>query len=346
MTSDNPLELRGIEFIEYTTTNYDFMEKVFYGFGFSKTKKFKGRDIDYFNQNDIHFLLNRENEGFAHQFAQDHGPSICSMGLRVANAEFAYQQAISRGAKSAEDAANKLPYFAIYGIGDSLVYFIDRFADQGCIYQEDFEPLFAPIEVESKGFLVIDHLTNNVYQGTMQQWSDFYKDIFGFTEIRHFDIDGEKSGLFSYALKSPCGQFSLPINEGKGNNNNQIDEYLDEYHGAGIQHIAFSTDDLLASLDKLDNSLISTLNIDKSYYEDVFTRIPWVKEDSGRIEAHQVLIDSHKINSYLLQIFTNNLFGPIFFEMIQRVDEHGFGEGNFTALFKSIENNQIAKGTL
>ncbi|MEW6983370.1 4-hydroxyphenylpyruvate dioxygenase [Colwelliaceae bacterium 6471] len=343
---NNPLNLRGIEFTEYATPDSDFMEKAFYGFGFSKTKTYKGRDIDYFNQNDIHFLLNNEKAGFSSEFAKSHGPAICSMGWRVEDANFAFEEAVKRGAKSAQDEENKLPYPAIYGIGDSLIYFIDKFGDKGSIYEDDFEAHPSPVEVKDKGFLAVDHLTNNVYQGTMEHWANFYKDVFGFTEVRYFDIKGEKTALISYALASPCGKFCIPINEGKGKKNNQIDEYLDEYNGPGVQHLAFITDDLVGSLDQIDKSIIDTLHIVPEYYDDVFDRVPWVKEDKERIREHQILIDSQSENSYLLQIFTKNIFGPIFIEMIQRVDDKGFGEGNFTALFKSIELNQMERGVV
>jgi 4-hydroxyphenylpyruvate dioxygenase len=344
--TNNPLKLRGIEFTEFASPDSDFMEQAFYGFGFSKTKKFKGRDIDYFNQNDIHFLLNNEQAGFSREFAKSHGPAICSMGWRVEDAEFAFNEALKRGAKSAQQQANKLPYPAIFGIGDSIIYFIDKFGTKGSIYQDDFEALDTPVVVENKGFKAVDHLTNNVYQGTMEHWANFYKDVFGFTEVRYFDIKGVKTALVSYALQSPCGTFSIPINEGKGTNNNQIDEYLGEYNGPGVQHLAFITDDLIGSLDKIDKSIIDTLNIVPEYYDDIFDRVPWVKEDKERIRAHQILVDSQNENSYLLQIFTKNMFGPIFIEMIQRVDDKGFGEGNFTALFKSIELNQMERGVL
>lgn len=343
----NPLGLMGIEFTEYATPDSDYMDKVFTDFGFSKLKRFKGKDIVYYNQNDIHFLLNNEQQGFSHEFAKSHGPAICSMGWRVEDAEFAFNEAVKRGAKPATDATNKgLPYPAIYGIGDSLIYFIDVFGDKGSIYEQDFEPLSNPVHVEDKGFIAIDHLTNNVYQGTMETWATFYKDVFGFTEVRYFDIKGVQTALVSYALKSPCGTFSIPINEGKGNDNNQIDEYLNEYNGPGVQHLAFLTNDLVSSLDKLDASTIDTLDIIPSYYDEIFERVPWVQEDKDKIRQHQILVDSQKENSYLLQIFTKNLFGPIFIEMIQRVDDGGFGEGNFQALFESIELEQMRKGTL
>jgi 4-hydroxyphenylpyruvate dioxygenase len=347
ITKNNPLGLKGIEFTEYATPDSDYMDKIFTDFGFSKLKKFKGKDIFYYNQNDIHFLLNNEQSGFSHEFAKAHGPAICSMGWRVADAEAAFNIAVERGAKPATEASNKsLPYPAIYGIGDSLIYFIDVFGDKGSIYDTDFENLSEPRYVEDKGFLAIDHLTNNVYQGTMETLANFYKDVFGFTEVRYFDIKGVQTALISYALQSPCGTFCIPINEGKGTNNNQIDEYLDEYNGPGVQHLAFITNDLVGSLDKLDASNIDTLNIVPSYYDEIFDRVPWVKEDKEKIKKHQILVDSQKENSYLLQIFTRNLFGPIFIEMIQRVDDQGFGEGNFQALFESIELEQMRRGTL
>lgn len=354
LINHNPLKLCGIEFIEFASPDSDFMEQVFYGFGFSKTKKFKGLDIDYFNQNDIHFLLNREIKGFSKEFATSHGPAICSMGWRVDDADFAFKEALKRGAKSAKNEIGKLPYPAIFGIGKSLIYFIDNFVkeqkkeskNKGNIYDIDFDTHDSPVLVEDKGFLAVDHLTNNVYQGTMSVWADFYKDIFGFTEVRYFDIKGIKSALISYALQSPCGKFCIPINEGKGNSNNQIDEYLDEYNGPGVQHLAFITDDLVGSLDKLDRNIVETLHIVPEYYDEIFNRVPWIKEDKEKIKAHQILVDSQAENTYLLQIFTKNLFGPIFIEMIQRVDDQGFGEGNFSTLFKSIELNQMERGTL
>ncbi len=341
----NPLGLRGIEFTEFATPDSDFMEKVFLDFGLSKLKKFKGKDIVYFNQNDIHFLMNNERKGFSRGFAERHGPAICSMGWRVDDAHYAYEQAVERGAKPASDADKDLPYPAIYGIGDSLIYFIDHFGEKGSIYEEDFEDLADPVVVPDKGFMNVDHLTNNVYKGTMEKWANFYKNIFGFTEVRYFDIRGKKTALISYALKSPDGSFCIPINEGKDNKNNQIDEYLDEYNGPGVQHLAFASRDLLASLDAMKGTSIQTLDINDDYYDQVFDRVPGVTEDHARIQEHQVLVDGDE-KGYLLQIFTKNLFGPIFIELIQRKEHHGFGEGNFQALFESIERDQQARGVI
>ena len=343
--TQNYLGLRGIEFTEFASADTDYMAQVFKAFGFSKTRQFKGKAIDYYNQHDIHFLLNRERTGFSAEFAKQHGPAICSMGWRVDNAVEARRIAIERGARGADPASTDLPYPAIYGIGDSLIYFIDRYSATDSIYLTDFELHDEPNIVEDLGFTCIDHLTNNVVKGTMHQWADFYKNVFGFTEVRYFDIKGQQTALLSYALRSPDGSFCIPINEGKGDDRNQIDEFLRDYNGPGVQHIAFLTDDILASLDKLDHSVIDTLDIHDNYYEQVFDRVPHVKECKKRIKDHQVLVDGDE-QSYLLQIFTKNLFGPIFVEIIQRVNNLGFGEGNFQALFESIERDQQKRGVL
>ena len=341
----NPLGLCGIEFTEFATPDTDFMHKVFIDFGFSKLKKHKDKDIYFYKQNDINFLLNNEKQGFSHDFAKTHGPAISSMGWRVKDAAFAYDQAVSRGAKPAAEDAKDLPYPAIYGIGDSLIYFIDTFGDEDNIYTQAFEDLAEPEIVEEKGFLRVDHLTNNVYKGTMETWANFYKDIFGFTEVRYFDIQGVKTALISYALRSPDGSFCIPINEGKDDNNNQIDEYLNEYKGPGVQHLAFETRDIVASLDAMEGSSIRTLDIIPEYYDTIWDRVPQVTEDRERIKHHQILVDGDD-KGYLLQIFTQNLFGPIFIEIIQRKENLGFGEGNFQALFESIERDQQRRGVI
>jgi len=344
VSETNPLGLTGIEFTEFASADSKFMHDVFMDFGFSKTKKFKGKDITHYGQNRIHFLLNAEKSGFSAEFTKTHGPAISSMGWKVDDAEFAKAEAVKRGAKPAEDT--DFPYPAIYGIGDSLIYFVDRSDGDNSIWETDFEAVENPEIQEGKGFIEIDHLTNNVYKGTMHQWADFYKNVFGFTEVRYFDIKGVKTALISYALASPCGTFCIPINEGKDDNNNQIDEYLDKYDGPGVQHLAFRTEDLVASCDALKGSYIETLDIIPEYYDTIWDRVPWVKESKERIKHHQILVDSQADNTYLLQIFTKNLFGPIFIEMIQREGDRGFGEGNFQALFESIERDQEKRGVL
>jgi len=340
----NPTGLRGIDFVEFAGGAAGFTERVLREFGFSKLKKHIDDDVYYYRQNDIHVLLNRRTSGTAARFAAAHGPSIPAMGWRFENAQKAYERAISRGAEPCEEADKTLPLPAIYGIGGSLIYFVDRFYEGDSIYEDPFVDLEEPELVEEKGFLSIDHLTNNVYKGTMSRWSEFYKKIFGFTEIRFFDIKGQKTGLTSYALQSPCRSFCIPINEGN-EDKSQIEEYLRDYDGPGIQHLAFLTRDLLGSLDQIEGSSIEMLDINDSYYDEVFDRVPGVTEDPERIKRHQVLIDGDE-EGYLLQIFTKNLFGPIFIELIQRKNHHSFGEGNFQALFDSIERDQERRGTL
>lgn len=340
----NPLNLRGIEFTEFVGPSNEALEKLFWDFGFSKTRRHKSKDIVLFKQNDIHFLLNSEKEGFTANFTKKHGPAISSMGWRVDDAQFAHDEAVRRGARSANGIDKDLPYPAIYGIGDSLIYFIDTFGPKGAIYDTDFVALDAPKIQADKGFLFVDHMTNNVHKGTMQQWSDFYQNVFGFYEVRYFDIKGVKTGLTSYALRSPDGSFCIPINENK-DDRDQIAEYLREYDGPGVQHLAFGTRDILASLDKMVGTSIETLEIDDEYYDEVFSRVPNVKEDHERIRQHQVLVDGSE-HGYLLQIFTRNIIGPIFIEIIQRENDMGFGEGNFGALFRSIEKDQERRGVI
>jgi 4-hydroxyphenylpyruvate dioxygenase len=343
----NTIGLNGISFVEFSSHEPQKLEDLFLAFGFSKTRKHKNKNIDYFNQNDIHFLINNDLESRAVQFSKKHGPCISSMGWKFEHPQKAYNQCLQRGATSANgdlsyNDGELIP--AIYGIGDSLIYFMKNTATQEEISALGMIEHHQPIYRESLGFTVIDHLTNNVEKGTMQKWADFYKNIFEFTEVRYFDIRGAKTGLTSYALKSPCGAFCIPINEAS-ESKSQINEYLEEYHGAGIQHLAFLTEDILSSLDSLSNSKISVLDIDNEYYNDIFEKFPQVKEDHAKLKQHQILIDGDE-DGYLLQIFTKNLIGPIFIEIIQRENHYSFGEGNFGALFRSIERDQIKRGYL
>lgn len=340
--TNNPCGLTGIAFVEFASPEPGKLEDLFLAFGFSKLKRHRSYAIEYFRQNDIHFLLNRQHGSFAESFSRSHGPSLCSMGWRVENAERAFANAVARGARPYRgETPHGVP--AIYGIGDSLIHFVEQRQGQDS-YMRELLDLDAPTLVDEKGFLLIDHLTNNVENGTMERWASFYKDVFGFTEVRYFDIRGAKTGLTSYALRSPDGSFCIPINEGT-EEKSQINEYLREYRGPGVQHLAFLSRDLLASLDKLDDARIETLDIDDEYYAQVFDRVPGVREDPERIKKHQVLVDGDE-EGYLLQIFTRNLIGPIFIEMIQRENHFAFGEGNFGALFRSIERDQERRGAL
>ncbi len=346
--NNNPVGLRGIEFTEFSSHDKSWLETIFKSFGFSKISKHNESNFFLYKQNDIQFILNDDTKSFSKDFEKQHGPCISSMGWKVDHAAEAFKIALSRGATAAEKQdyfyENGSPIPAIKGIGDSLIYFIDHNASKGDLKALGFTHLEQPELVEEKGFLSIDHLTNNVESGTMKKWSDFYKDIFGFTEVRYFDIRGAKTGLISYALQSPDKSFCIPINEGT-ESKSQINEYLREYKGAGVQHIAFLTNDILSSLDRLRNSPIKTLDIDDEYYQEVFQRVPNVTENRSRIREHNVLVDGDD-KGYLLQIFTKNLIGPIFIEIIQRKNHHSFGEGNFGALFRSIERDQEVRGVL
>lgn len=346
---DNPLNLDGIEFVEFGSDTPEFLHRLFVEFGFSKLFGHADTNIDLYRQNGITLLSNYQPDSFGYRFQVAHGPSISAMGWRVADAHLALELAVSRGATAYLEGdyayRNGAHVPAVFGIGDSLIYFIDADGSGEFGYERfGFEKLRRPVVVEDKGFLTIDHLTNNVYRGTMEEWGSFYKDVFGFEEVRYFEIEGEKTGLTSYALRSPCGKFCIPINEAD-EAKSQINEYLDEYNGPGIQHLAFLTEDLLESLHCLEGTSIKMLDIDPGYYRNVFDRVPNLKEDKGEIENFSVLVDGDE-EGYLLQIFTRNLVGPIFIELIQRENDMSFRQGNFQALFDSIERDQMRRGVL
>ena len=343
---ENHVGLQGIEFVEYSG-DHQMLDKLFTEFGFSRLMRHKTRAVDYYNQNDIHFLVNTDAGTHAVAFAKAHGPSICAMGWRVEDAHKAVEAAVKRGAKAAKGDytyADGKPVPAIEGIGGSLIYFIDHWKDAGKYERLGFVAHSKPNKVKEKGFMVIDHLTNNVEQGTMKNWSDFYQRVFGFYEVRYFDIRGEKTGLTSYALRSPDGSFCIPINEGT-ESKSQINEYLEEYKGPGVQHLAFATRNIVDSLKAMKGTSIQTLDIDDEYYKEVFHRVPNVTENHKELQDLNILIDGDD-EGYLLQIFTKNIIGPIFIEIIQRKNHLSFGEGNFGALFRSIERDQQKRGYL
>ncbi len=344
--TNNPLNLDGIEFVEFSSPDPESLEDLFQDFGFSFTREHLKNNVKLYEQGQIHFLVNSKAGSFAESFYKAHGPCVPAMGWRVKDAKKAQELAISRGAlpaKAVDYQRHGIDIPAIMGIGDSLIYFIDDY--NRSIYESmGFTRAKNPIFVEDKGFYVIDHLTNNVPKGTMAEITKFYKDVFGFTEIRYFDIRGIKTGLTSFALRSPCGKFAIPINEGT-ESKSQINEYLMDYKGPGVQHIALLSDDLLKSLSLLEKSSIETLDIDEDYYNQVFQRVPNVSECHDEIRKRNVLVDGDK-EGYLLQIFTKNVIGPIFFEMIQRKNHLAFGEGNFGALFRAIERDQERRGFL
>ncbi|MFO0680159.1 MAG: 4-hydroxyphenylpyruvate dioxygenase [Polyangiaceae bacterium] len=338
----NTLGMRGLSFVEFTGPYPEDLATLFASLGFSNLTRHASTDLRAFTQGQARFLVQAQKGTFARRFAELHGPSVSALGFAFDDPRAAYAEALARGARPFHPAPGAAPSVdapAVYGIGDSLVYFVDAHGRLG----REFVSLEAPRVAAQLGFVAIDHLTNNVPQGALAETARFYRDIFDFDEIRAFDIDGQKTGLYSFALRSPCGTFSIPINEDKGATG-QIAEYLREYRGAGVQHVALATRDILGTLDAL-RGRVPTLDIDASYYDDVFARVPGVREDHGRIRNHQVLVDGDA-RGYLLQVFTKNVIGPIFFELIQRENHASFGEGNFGALFRSLEKDQERRGVL
>jgi 4-hydroxyphenylpyruvate dioxygenase len=345
VAKDNPCGLDGLDFVEFVSPEPARLDALFKAFGFSKTMRHASKPVDLYQQGDITFLVNREPSSFAASFGKMHGPSICSMGWRAKDAAKARDVAVERGGKSRPEGdflVDGKPQPAIFGIGDSLIYFVDTYGRTDTWTRRGFVKLEQPELAPDKGFLALDHLTNNVEKGTMGKWAGFYKSVFGFEEVRYFDIRGAKTGLTSFALRSPCGRFCIPINEAD-EKKSQINEYLEEYKGPGIQHLAFITSDILASLRKLEGSPIEMLDMDDAYYAEVFGRVKNVTEDKVELRKRNVLVDGDD-EGYLLQIFTKNLVGPIFIELIQRKNHSSFGEGNFGALFRSIERDQQKRG--
>lgn len=345
----NPLNTDGFEFAEYASPNPAELDALFRNLGFTPIAKHKRKDVTLYRQGGINFVLNNEPNSQASEAAAAHGPCVCAMGFRVKDAKFAHDEAVKKGAESfvAPHATDEEELLAIKGIGKSVIYLIDKYGDNGDIYG-DFVP-FEGVDQHPKGVgcTYIDHLTHNVYQGNMEKWAKFYEDIFNFKEIRYFDIEGKLTGLVSKAMTSPCGKIRIPINEDQGEKG-QIAEFLNEYHGEGIQHIALATDDIYESVEAMKANGTRFLHTPDTYYEKVDERLPGHGEDLERMHKNCILIDGAPTEGQglLLQIFTETVIGPVFFEFIQRKGNEGFGEGNFQALFDSIEEDQIRRGVL
>ncbi|MER1966959.1 4-hydroxyphenylpyruvate dioxygenase [Castellaniella sp. GW247-6E4] len=357
---DNPMGTAGFEFIEYTAEDPAALGRAFEALGFRAIARHRNKNVTLFRQGAINFLVNAEPDSFAQRFARLHGPSICAIGLRVQDAARAMDMALEKGAWGfdSHNGPMELNIPAIKGIGDSLIYLVDRWRGKHGhggigdidIYDVDFEPLHAATAtVDSThpdaGLTAIDHLTHNVHKGRMREWAEFYERIFNFREVRHFDIEGRVTGVKSMAMTSPCGKIRIPINEEGGDKPGQIQEYLDRYRGEGIQHIAMATDDIHRTVEGLAGR-VRFLDTPDTYYELLDRRLPGHGEDTARLRRNRVLLDGAPGGGLLLQIFTANQIGPIFFEIIQRKGDEGFGEGNFKALFESIELDQIRRGVL
>ena len=349
---DNPMGLNGFEFVEYAAPERGILEPAFAMMGFSHVASHRSKDVDLWRQGDINFILNYEKGSPAAFYAEEHGPSACGMAFRVRDAKQAYNRALALGAQPIDIPTGpmelKLP--AIRGIGGAILYLIDRYEEGTSIYDIDFVFLDGvDRRPEGCGFKLIDHLTHNVYRGRMEYWSSYYERLFNFREIRYFDIKGEHTGLTSRAMTAPDGKIRIPLNEEAGSQG-QIEEYLQAYNGEGIQHIAFSCDDLPACWDRLKARGLKFMSPPPdTYYDMLDSRLPGHGEPVAELKSRGILLDGSTEGGdprLLLQIFSDTLIGPIFFEFIQRKRDEGFGEGNFQALFESIERDQLERGVL
>lgn len=354
---ENPMGTAGFEFIEYAAPDPVAMGKLFERLGFAAIARHRHKNVTLYRQGGINFIINAEPDSFAQRFARLHGPSICAIAFRVENAASAYARALELGAWGFDNQTGpmELNIPAIKGIGDSLIYLVDRWRGKQSIkngigdisiYDVDFVSLpNAEINPVGLGLTYIDHLTHNVHRGRMDEWADFYTRYFNFREVRYFDIEGQVTGVKSKAMTSPCGNIRIPINEEGKEAKGQIQEYLDSYHGEGIQHIALGTNDIYQTVDALLANGIKLLDTPDTYYELVETRIPGHGENLAELQKRKILLDGSP-GDLLLQIFSENQLGPIFYEFIQRKGNEGFGEGNFKALFESIELDQMRRGVV
>ncbi|QXT40841.1 4-hydroxyphenylpyruvate dioxygenase [Gymnodinialimonas ceratoperidinii] len=341
----------GFEFVEFAHPNPAELEKLFTAMGYEEVARHRTKDISLYRQGDINYIINREPGTHAARFVDDHGPCAPAMAWRVVDAAHALKCAVDYGAEEYTGDDKTLDVPAVVGIGGSLLYFIDTYGEQSP-YEAEFEWLGArDPRPEGAGFFYLDHLTHNVMRGNMSTWYDFYAKAFNFKEIRFFDIKGKQTGLFSRALTSPCGKIRIPINE-SADDTSQIEEYLNEYKGEGIQHIAVATNDIYTSVDQIaENGIEFMPPPPETYYAMSHRRVHDHEEPLDRMKKHGILIDGEGVvdggvTRVLLQIFSKTVIGPIFFEFIQRKGDDGFGEGNFKALFESIEEDQIQRGVI
>jgi 4-hydroxyphenylpyruvate dioxygenase len=342
-STENPAGLKGIDFIEYSSPHPEELMRLWKSMGFVHKGRHKNKNVDLFFQGYSYFILNRQKNTFAESFFQQHGPSVCALAFRVHSAKKAFEWACSKGARAVSSDKESHSFPAIYGVGDSIIYFVE---ESTAHFEKEFDFFADNSSHGLTGLLSVDHLTHNVPRGDMQKWCDFYQEVFNFTERRYFDIQGSKTGLVSKVMRSPCNTITIPINEpaaGEKGKKSQIQEFLEEYNGSGIQHIALTTKDIVGSVRNLRTSGIDFLEVPDTYYEDLPNRVPQIKEDLKDLQENRILADGDE-KGYLLQIFTKNVVGPVFYEVITRHNHDGFGEGNFQALFDAIERDQMERG--
>ena len=349
---DNPMGTDGFEFVEYTAPDPELLRSLFERMGFPVVARHRSKNVTLHKQGDVNFIINAEPGGFGQRFAQQHGPSACAMAFRVKDAAAAFKRAVDLGATPVQTPVGpmELNIPAIEGIGGSVIYLVDRYGDR-TIYDVDFVPVAEPVPSRAAGLAVIDHLTHNVSRGNMNKWAGFYEKLFNFREIRYFDIKGEYTGLASKAMTAPDGLIRIPLNEESGKTSGQIEEFLMKFSGEGIQHVALLTDNLVETVDQLQMAGIPLMTAPNDiYYEMLEERLPGHGEPVGALQARGILLDGDTTGGerprLLLQIFSETLLGPVFFEFIQRKGDDGFGNGNFKALFESMERDQIRRGVL
>jgi 4-hydroxyphenylpyruvate dioxygenase len=347
ISAENPAGTDGFEFVEFASPEPEELRDVFRTMGFAHVANHKTHAIELWQQGDITYVLNADPNSFAAKFVEEHGPCAPSMAWRVVDAQKALAHAVSKGAKEYTGPGKVMDVPAIYGIGGSLLYFIENYYDTSP-YNWEYDWI-AQSKPEGVGFYYLDHLTHNVFKGHMDTWFNFYGDLFNFREIRFFDIEGKYTGLLSRALTSPCGRIRIPINEDRGETG-QIVNYLKKYNGEGIQHIAVGARDIYAATDAIAEMGTKFMpGPPETYYALSKERVQGHEEPLGRMQKHGILIDGEGVvdggeTKILLQIFSKTVIGPIFFEFIQRKGDDGFGEGNFKALFESIEAEEMAQG--
>jgi len=350
---ENPMGLCGFEFVEFASPVPGLLEPLFEKMGFTLVARHRSKDVVLYRQGEINFIVNREPRSQAAYFAAEHGASACGLAFRVRDSHKAYKRALEMGAQPIEIPTGpmelRLP--AIKGIGGAPLYLIDRYEDGKSIYDIDFEFVEGvDRRPRGHGLKLIDHLTHNVYKGRMAHWGQYYEQLFNFREIRFFDIKGEYTGLTSRAMTSPDGMIRIPLNEESGKTGGQIEEFLMQFNGEGIQHVALLSDDLLATVDALQLAGIPLMTAPNDvYYEMLEERLPGHGEPVTELRTRGILMDGSTVGGdkrLLLQIFSQTVLGPVFFEFIQRKKDEGFGEGNFKALFESLERDQIRRGVI
>ncbi len=351
ITDVNPMGTDGFEFIEFSMPEPDALDQILNQLGFKVSGSSDSGGRTLYQQGDINFIINSDTNSSGAAFYNDHGPCASAFGVRVVDAQHALKRALNLGAEQgvSEYKSNGHEIPCIVGIGGCLLYLVDVYGNAGSMYQDDFQVDEIQLETENNaGLELLDHVTHNVYRGNMDKWAGFYEKLFNFKEVRYFDIEGKLTGLKSRAMTSPCGKIKIPINE-SSDDKSQIEEYLQQYQGEGIQHIALTARDIYAAVDQLvQNGLQFMTPPPETYYEMLSERLPWHGENVDALKSRAILLDGAPTpdGGLLLQIFTETVIGPIFFEIIQRKGDEGFGEGNFKALFESMERDQVRRGVI